>query len=128
MEKHLSFNTHKQNKAKNDFEKDFHKVLKNAFYGKTFENVRNRTKVEFIKKHDFDKIIKQQSKLTFNGVHKSMENYDSSTFKQNEVLMDKPIYLVYNLLELSKILMYETYYDKLQPDFKKKYTITLYGY
>ena len=45
------------------------------------ENVRNRIKVEFIKKDDTDKFIKQQSKLTFNGIHKSYENYDSYTFK-----------------------------------------------
>ena len=31
--------------------------------------------------------------------------------------MDKPIYLGFAILELSKILMYETYYDKLQPFF-----------
>ena len=91
LEKYINFNTQKRNKAKNDFEKDFYKLLNNAFYGKTMENVRNRCKIEFIKKSDTDKIIKQQSKLTFNGIHKSYENYDSYTFKQNEVPMDKPI-------------------------------------
>ena len=48
---------------------------------------------KFIKKDDHKGIIKQQSKLTFNGIHKSYDNCDSYTFKQNEVLMDKPIYL-----------------------------------
>ena len=58
------------------------------------ENVRNRIKIEFIKKDEDEKMVKQwQSKLTFNGIHKSYENYDSFTFKQNEVLLDKPIYL-----------------------------------
>ena len=57
------------------------------------EKGRNRIKVEFIRKVDTDKIIKQQSKLTFNGIHKSYEKYDSYKFKQNEVLMHKPIYL-----------------------------------
>ena len=47
----------------------------------------------------------------------SYENYDSYTFKQNEVLMDKPIYLGFSVLELSKLLMYETYYNKSQPYF-----------
>ena len=61
--------------------------------------------------------MKQQSKLTFNGTHKSYERYDSYTFKQNEVLMEKPIYLGFTVLELSKLLMYETYYDKLQSHF-----------
>ena len=54
------------------------------------ESVRNRLKMKFIKKDDTDKNIKQQSKLSFNGIQKSYENCDSYTFKQNEVLMDKP--------------------------------------
>ena len=117
LEKYISFNTQKRNQAVNDFEKDFYKLLNNAFYGKTMENVRNRLKIKFIKKDDHREIIKQQSKLTFNGIHKSYENCDSYTFKQNEVLMDEPIYLGFTVLELSKLLMYETYYDKLQPHF-----------
>ena len=34
--------------------------------------------------------------------------------------MDKPIYLGFSVLELSKILMYETCYDELQPYFGQK--------
>ena len=117
LEKYLSFNTHKRNKAVNDFERDFYKLLNNAFYGKTMENVRNRLKIQFIKKDDYREIIKQQSKMTLNVILKSYENCDSYTSKENEVLMDKPIYLGFSVLELSKFLMYETYYDKLQPYF-----------
>ena len=58
--------------------------------------------------------------MTFNSIHESYENCDSYTFKQNEVLMDKPIYLGFSVLELCKLLMYETYYDKLQPYFGEK--------
>ena len=64
--------------------------------------------------------MKQQPKLTFNRIHKSYENCDSYTLKQNEVLMDKPIYLGFSVLKLSKIIMYETYYDKLQTYFGEK--------
>ena len=113
LEKYINFNTQKRNKAKNDFEKDFYKLLNNAFYGKTMENVRNRLKIKFIKKDNYRNKIESQSKLNFNGIHKSYENCDSYTIKQNEVLMDKPIYLGFSVLELSKILMYETYYDVL---------------
>ena len=120
LENYINFKTEKRTKAKNDFEKDFYKLLNNAFYGKTMENVRNRIRQELFKKDDTKKIIIQQSKLTFNGIHKSYENCDSHTFKQNEVFMEKPIYLGFAGLELSEIHMYETYYDKLQPYFGKK--------
>ena len=51
LEKYISFITQKRNKAKNDFEKDFYKLLNNAFYGKTLGNVRNRLKIKFVKKN-----------------------------------------------------------------------------
>ena len=81
------------------------------------EIVRNCLQLEFIKRHDYKKVIKQQSKLTFNGIHKSYEICDSYVFKKNEVVMDKPIYLGFTVLELSKLHMYETLYDILQPYF-----------
>ena len=59
--------------------------------GKT--NERNGRKIEFIKKDDNEKPIKQQSNSTFNRILKSFTNYVSFTFKQIEVSMYKPIYL-----------------------------------
>ena len=92
-------------------------MLVNAAFGKFLENVRNSLGLELNKKDDIKKIIKQQSKLTINGNEKSYENYDSYTFKKNEVVMDKAKYVGFSILELSKLHMYETYYDTLQPYF-----------
>ena len=80
-------------------------------------NSRNWIKVEIIRKDDTDEIIKQQSRLTLNVIHKSYNNCDSYTLRQNEVRMDKRIFLGFSGLELSKLFMYETYFDKLQPIF-----------
>ena len=120
LESYISFNTQKRNKAKNDFEKDFFKLLVNAAFGKFLENVRNRLELELIKKDDIKKIITQQSKLTFNGIQKTYENYYSFTYKKNEIVMDKAIYVGFAILELSKLHMYETYYDTLQPYFEQE--------
>ena len=106
LEKYINFNTQKRNKAKNDFEKDFYKLLNTAFYGKCMENVRNRFRIKFFRKDENKEIIKHQSKLKFNGIHKSYENCDSYIFKKNEVLMNKPIYLGFAVLELSELHMY----------------------
>ena len=121
LEKFINYNTQKRNKAKNVFEKDFYNLLSNAFYGKTMENVRNRLKIEFSNKVEYQKILKQQSYLLFNGVHESYESCDSYTFKQDEVLMEKPIYLGFTVLELNKLHKYETYYDKLNHTLDKKF-------
>ena len=48
LEKYKNFKTQKRNQVVNDFEKDFYKILNNAFYGKTMENVRNRCRKEVI--------------------------------------------------------------------------------
>ena len=120
LEKYISFSTQKRNKAKRDFEKDFYNLLNNSFYGKTMENVRNRIRVKFFRKDDTKQFIKQQSQFIFNGIHQSHENYDSYTFKQNEMLTGKPIYLGFSVLDLSKLLMYETNYEELQPQFGEK--------
>ena len=117
LENYIVFNTQKRNRAKNDFEKEFFKLLVNAAFGKFLENVRNRLELELVKKDNVKKIINQQSKLTFNGIQKSYENSDSYTFKQNQVVMDKAIYVGFAILELSKLHMYETYFDVLQPFF-----------
>ena len=109
LEKHILYNTRKRRRAKNEFEKDLQKLLNNAFYGKTTENVRNRLRLEVLKNDQNKKTIKQQSNLNFKGIHKSYENCDSYAFKQNEVLMDQPVYLGFAVLELSNLHMYETY-------------------
>ena len=58
--------------------------------------------------------------LTFNGIQKTYENYYSFTYKKNEIVLDKAIYVGFAILELSKLHMYETYYDTLQPYFDQE--------
>ena len=42
--------------------------------------------------------------------------------------MNKPVYLGLSILELSKILMYEFWYDYVKPKYGKKEKILLYRY
>ena len=80
-------------------------------------NDRKRIKIEFMKKDDNEKIIKQQSKPTFNRVHKSFTTYVSYAFKQNEVLMYKPICVGFAVLDLRNLCM--RHYE-FQPYFGEK--------
>ena len=117
LEKYIDYNTKKRGQADSDFKKDYHKKLICSFFRKTMEDVRNRIKIEFVKNADERKILRYQSRLDFDGIHKSYQDYDSYTFQSNVIKMEKPIYLGFVILELLKLLMYETYYDNLQKYF-----------
>ena len=51
LEYYMTFNTQKRNKSKNNFERDFYKLLINPIYGKTVENVQNRLRLEIFQKN-----------------------------------------------------------------------------
>ena len=76
LEKTGSFKTQKRNETINDFDKNFYRLLNSAFSSDTMENFGNRLKPKLIKKDDNEKTIEQQSKLTFNGFHKSSAKHD----------------------------------------------------
>ena len=117
--KYIDHNTQKRTVAKTNFEKDLYKLMNNAFFGKTMENVRDRTNLEFIDHSQIDQIIKRQSKLSFKGIMDLYSKFSVYKFDKEKTVFDTPIYLGFTVLELSKLLMYEFYYNKLQPYWKQ---------
>ena len=47
LEKYINFSTKERSRARIVFVEDVYKLLKNAIYRKTVENVENRCKIEF---------------------------------------------------------------------------------
>ena len=50
MKPYIDFNTQKRKEATNEADKKTFKLLNNAVYGKTMENMRKRIKIRIIKK------------------------------------------------------------------------------
>ena len=75
--KYIGYNSKTPAEATNDFKKDYYKGLSNSFFGEALEDVRNRIRVEFIKSADEEKILKDESRLDFNGINKNYNEYDS---------------------------------------------------
>ena len=98
-------NTELRTEAKNDFEKDFLKLMNNSVFGKTVENVRNHRDIKIITTNR--QRNKQASQPNFHTTKCISENLLIMEMKKTEVKMNKPIYLGQAILDISKTLMYE---------------------
>ena len=109
MKKYIDFNTKKQLNAANDFEKDFLKLMINSVYGKTMENLRKKISVGLVtNEKDF---LKYTSKPT-HIAHKMFDKNVAAIHEIKSVLiLNKPIYVGFTVLELSKWLMYKFHYN-----------------
>ena len=115
LKKYIDMNTELRKKASNDFEKDFFKLMNNAVFGKTMENVRKHRDIKLVKTdHKRNKLVSEPNYHTMNLIS---ENLSIIEMKKVKVKMNKPIYLGLSILEISKIIMYEFWYDYV----KKKY-------
>ena len=91
--------------------------MNNSFYGKTIENIRKRLNLVLIVKSDTHRILNRQSKLSFDDKIAEYEKFKLYSFKKETIKFPKPVYVGFCVLELSKLLMYEWYCDKMQPYF-----------
>ena len=102
-------NTELRKKAKNDFEKDFFKLMNNAVFGKIMENVTKHRDIKLVKTdHKRSKLVSEPNYHTMNLIS---ENLSTIEMKKVKVKMNKPIYLGLSILEISKIIMYEFWYN-----------------
>ena len=114
LAKYIKYNTEQRKKAKTEFDKHFYKLMNNSFYGKTIENIRKRLNLDLIDKSDIHKILNRQSKLSFDDKIAEYEKFNLYSFNKETIKFTKPIYVGFSVSDLSKLLMYEWYSDKMQ--------------
>ena len=104
-------------KAKSAFEKDFYKRMNNSVFEK--KNLRKRVDIKLVKTDgsENEKLRKIIAKPTFKRRVKFSDGLSANHVNKTKLTLNKPIYVGFSVIDLSKHLMYDWYYNNL----KKKY-------
>ena len=112
MKLYIMLNSRLRTLAKNEFEKDFFKLLDNSVLGKTMENIENHKDMKLVISQD--KYAKYVMKPNFKDGHPFLKHLLTVETGKTETKMNKPVYLGLGMLDLSKTLIYEFHYDYMR--------------
>ena len=115
LKKYIDFNTQQRKLAQNNFEKNFFKLMNNSVFGKTIENLRNRTNIELV--HTEKRFTKLMSKPEVDSFQRFNDDLVAVRLRKKSLKMNRPNYAGMVILDLAKLLMYDFYYNVL----KKRY-------
>ena len=122
MEKYIDFNTGKRANADNSFEKYFFKLMISSVYGKTMEHLQKGIDVRLVNnKKDFLKYTSRPTHIT----HKIFDkNYAAIHEIKPVLILNKPIYVGFTVLDLSKWKMYDFHYNFIKKNFDAELLFT----
>lgn len=124
LKKYIDLNTDMRNKAKNKFEKDQYKLMNNATFGKTMENVDNRSDIKLVT--HWESIRRSMganallSRPNFKTCSIFTEDFVAIHMGKQKVVYNKPIYVGFCVLELSKTVLYNFFYNVIKREYGEK--------
>ena len=115
MREYIGFNMRLRTAAKNDFEKDFYKLMNNSVFGKTMENIRKHRNIKLV--NNEEEYLKNVMKPNFKSGTLLGPDLMGCEMGKVRLELNKPVYLGQAILDLSKTIMYEFHYDYMIPKY-----------
>ena len=117
IEPYISLNTELRKKATNNFEKDLFKLMNNSVFGKNIENLRKRVDVKLVRSWEDEKLRKLIASPSFNRAKIFDNNLTAIHMHKSYLMLNRPIFVGMSVLDLSKVLMDDFYYNKLKTQY-----------
>ena len=119
LKEYIDLNTELRKNSKNDLEKDLFKLMNNAIFGKSMENVLNRSNIKLIN-NDPEKLLKLIRQPNFQHAYEISDKLFLVESTPIKTVFNKPIYIGACILETSKLHMYQFWYEHLKNKYKDK--------
>ena len=119
LKEYIDLNTELRKQSKHDLEKDLFKLMNNATFGKSMENVLNRSNVKLIN-NDPEKLLKLIKQPNFQNTYQISNRLALVESKPIKTVFNKPIYMGAVILETSKLHIYQFWYDYLKVKYGNK--------
>ena len=103
LKKYIGFNTDKMKISANSLEKYLFKLMNNSVFGKKMENLRKRSVKLVSNSKDYIRFI---SKPSFVSQKMFSKNFVAIHDIKPVLTLNKPVYVGFSILDLSKLLMY----------------------
>ncbi|XP_059221314.1 uncharacterized protein LOC131995971 isoform X1 [Stomoxys calcitrans] len=127
LQKYIDLNNYHRTLAKNLFEQNFFKLLNNAVYGKTMENVDKRKCIKIVTNWESKgRKLGARALIAKPNFHSSLKISNDMVviqMKKSHVEYNKPIYIGFTVLELSKWKMYDFHYNYMKIKFNQSTTL-----
>lgn len=128
LQKYIDLNTTLRQASTTAFEKDFFKLLNNAIFGKTIENRRKQVNVKLVtmwddynnktnKHHGAEKLI---AKPNLKSIAIFSENFVAIQLTPEKIVLDRPIYIGFTVLEFAKEHLYKFHYNFIKNKYKTR--------
>ncbi|GFR65766.1 protein NYNRIN [Elysia marginata] len=117
MEPYIRMNTELRKQAASDFEKDLYKLMNNSVFGKTMENLRKRVNVKLVRSHEEDKLRRLIASPSFARANIFDDGLAALHMHKSRLILNRPIYVGMSILDLSKHLMYDFYYNHIKTQY-----------
>lgn len=124
LKAYIDLNTELRNSSKNAFERDFFKFLINSIFGKTMENVDNRVDVKLVShwRNSIGSVGAEGliAKPNFKSCTVFSENLVAIQMSLLKIFYDKPLYVGFTILDISKTIIYNFFYNFIKKQYGDK--------
>ena len=112
LKEYIDFDTHHRSLSDSGFLKDFFTLMNNSVFGKTQENLRKRVQVDVIT--DAATLRKRVAKPSFDRCMPITDDLAVIQCKMQTLTLNRPIYIGFTVLVLSKLHMYSFHYEHMK--------------